>query len=312
MFARILYQLASMAAVLLAVVTIVFAMLHVAGDPADALVPPGSDPADVAALRERYGLDEPVGRQYAHFVSNAVQGDFGVSWRYDQPAREVVFDRLPATLELVSLALLVAVVVASTLGVLAGTRPGGVFDALSHLVSLAGQAIPAFWLGTLLIMIVSVRLGWTPSSGREGALSMVLPVLTLAAYPTAVLLRMIRASIEEAYAQDFVRTTRAKGLAESAVLVSHVTKNAAVAPIAYAGVLAGFLLGGSVVVESVFAYPGAGQLALQSVSNRDLPVVLMFVTCTAFFIVLANLAADMLALAVDPRLRQTNTHAGAR
>ncbi|MBX3072115.1 MAG: ABC transporter permease [Thermomicrobiales bacterium] len=303
MIGRIGLHIVTLFAVLLTVVTLVFAMLHLAGDPADALVPPGSDPEDVAALREQYGLDESVGRQYLSFISNAIRGDFGTSWRFDQSASRVVLDRLPATLELVGFALLLSIVSATLLGSLAGARPGGVVDTIAHLISLAGQAIPGFWLGTMLILFFSVRLGWAPSSGREGFSSMVLPVLTLAAYPTAVLIRMVRASVEDAYRNDYVRTARGKGLSESAVLALHVARNAAIAPIAFAGVLAGFLLAGAVVVEWVFAYPGAGQLALQSVSNRDLPVVLMFVTCSAVFIVLANLAAEIATLLADPRLR---------
>ena len=249
--------------------------------------------------------------QYLHFLSNAVRGDFGTSWRFDQPARDVVLDRFPATLELVGLALALSLAIAIPLGALAGSRPGGVIDALTQGIAVAGQAIPSFWLGTILILFVSVRLGWTPSSGREGPASMVLPVVTLAAYPTAVLMQMVRASFEEAYRRDYIRTARGKGLAENAILSGHVFRNAALAPVAFTGVLAGFLLAGTVVVESLFAYPGAGQLALQSVSNRDLPVVLMFVTSTAFCIVLANLAADLAAMMLDPRLRTAATGAGS-
>ncbi len=304
---RVLKHTLYLAVVLLAAVTVIFAMLHLAGDPADALAPPGSDPADVAALRQRYGLDKPVTEQYARFVFNAAQGDFGLSWKFDEPARSVVLDRLPATLELVVLSLLLSLAIAAPLGAIAGARPGGPVDAFAQLLSLIGQAIPGFWLGTMLILLVSVRLGWTPSSGRDGVTSMILPVVTLSAYPTAVLIRMVRASVEEVYSHDYVRTARAKGLSERIVLGIHVLRSAALAPIAFAGVLAGFLMAGVVVVESVFAYPGAGQLALQSVSNRDLPVVLMFVTCSACFIVLSNLIADLAAMMADPRLRLAST-----
>ncbi len=305
MIGRLVVRFLSLGLVLLAVVTLVFGMLHLSGDPANALVPPGSDPADVAVLREKYGLDQSLGEQYIAFISSAVRGDFGTSWRYDEPARSVVFDRLPETLELVGLALLLSLLIAVPLGALAGWRPGGPFDVLAHLLSLIGQAIPGFWLGTMLILVVSVRLGWTPASGREGAASMILPVITLAAYPTAVLIRMMRGSVEDTCRHDYIRTARAKGLAERGVLAGHVLRNAAPAPIAYAGVLAGFLFGGAIVVEWVFALPGAGQLALQSVTNRDLPVVLMFVTCAAVFIVFANLLAEFALILADPRLRRS-------
>ena len=179
-------------------------------------------------------------------------------------------------------------------------------------LSLFGQAVPAFWLGTILILVFAVRLDWVPSSGRDGAGSLVLPVVTLAAYPAAVLLRMVRASVQEAMAQDFVRTARAKGLPEQIVMFVHVLRNAAAPVVAYAGVLAGFLFAGAVVVEWVFAYPGVGQLALQSVASRDLPVVLVFVTVTAFLIVVANLVADFAIQLIDPRARANGLPAAGR
>jgi len=304
MLASLLYRLLHMTGVLLAVVTIVFAMLHMAGDPLDALTPPGSSPADVEALRVKYGLDQPLANQYLQFLANAARGDFGTSWRFDEPARDVVMDRLPATLELAGLAFGLALLIAVPLGVVAGARSGGLAAWLYYGVSLFGQVLPAFWLGTILILVFSVQLDWFPSSGRTGEGSTVLPVVTLAAYPASVLLRMVRASVQDAMSLDYVRTARAKGLPERAVMFGHVLKNAALPVIAYAGVLAGFLFAGAVVVEWVFAYPGIGQLALQSVASRDLPVVLVFVTVTAFLIVIANLVADLAAQFVDPQARQ--------
>jgi peptide/nickel transport system permease protein len=303
MIGVVLYRIAHMAGVLVAVATIVFAMIHMAGDPVSALAPPGSAPEDVQALREKYGLDEPLATQYVEFLRNAARGDFGLSWRFDEPARDVVMERLPASLELVGMAFGLAMAIAIPLGVLAGARPGGLAGWVAYGISLLGQAVPAFWLGTILILVFSVRLDWFPSSGRDGAASTVLPVVTLAAYPAAVLLRMVRASVQEAMAYDYVRTARAKGLPERVVLFGHVFRNAAMPVIAYAGVLAGFLFAGTVVVEWVFAYPGIGQLALQSVANRDLPVVLVFVTVTALLIVVANLLADVVSQLIDPRAR---------
>ncbi|CAN5581299.1 ABC transporter permease [soil metagenome] len=303
MLAILLYRWVHMTGVLVAVVTIVFAMIHAAGDPVNALVPPGSSPQDVQALRVKFGLDESIATQYAKFLANAARGDFGFSWRFDEPAREVVFARLPATLELVGLAFGLALALAIPLGVVAGARPGGLAGWVYYGVSLFGQAVPAFWLGTLLILVFSVRLDWFPSSGRDGAASAILPVTTLAAYPAAVLLRMVRASVQEAMSLDYVRTARAKGLPKRVVMFGHVFRNAALPVIAYAGVLAGFLFAGAVVVEWVFAYPGIGQLALQSVASRDLPVVLVFVTVTAFLIVIANMLADLASQLIDPRVR---------
>jgi peptide/nickel transport system permease protein len=304
-FATLASRIVYFAAVLLAVVTVVFAMLRLSGDPLDALAPPGSAPEDVEALRQKYGLDEPVAVQYVRFVTEAARGDFGDSWRFDRPALGVVLDRFPATLELVGASLALALLVAVPLGALAGARPGGGAAGASHAIALLGQAVPGFWLGTLLILLFAVRLDWLPSSGRDGVAGLVLPVVTLAAFPMAMLIRLIRASVQEAMRLDHVRTARAKGLPERMVLAGHVLRVAAGPAIAYAGLVAGFLVTGSVVVESVFAYPGAGQLALQSVTGRDLPVVLAFVSLAALFVVLANLIADLVAMLVDPRLRSS-------
>ena len=226
MISTVLYRLLYMLGVMVAVVTIVFAMIHMSGDPLDALVPPGSSPEDVQVLREKYGLDESLANQYVRFLSNAARGDFGLSWRFDEPARDVVFDRLPATLELVGLSFGLALLIAIPLGVVAGARPGRLTGGMYYGLSLFGQAVPAFWLGTILILVFAVRLDWVPSSGRDGAGSLVLPVVTLAAYPAAVL-RMVRASVQEAMSQDLVRTARAKGLPEQVVMFVHVLRNAA-------------------------------------------------------------------------------------
>ena len=175
MISTVLYRLLYMLGVMVAVVTIVFAMIHLSGDPLDALVPPGSSPEDVQVLREKYGLDESLANQYVRFLSNAARGDFGLSWRSDEPARDVVFDRLPATLELVGLSFGLALLIAIPLGVMAGARPGRLTGRMYYGLSLFGQAVPAVWLGTILILVFAVRLDWVPSSGRDGASSLVLP-----------------------------------------------------------------------------------------------------------------------------------------
>ncbi|CAN5556146.1 ABC transporter permease [soil metagenome] len=296
--------------VMIVVVTLVFAMIHLSGDPLAALIPPGGSESDQQALRAKYGLDASIGRQYAEFLRNAARGDFGQSWRFNEPARDVVLNRLPATFELVGLSFGLAVLVAIPLGVLASSGTASLSNSLYYGVSLFGQAVPAFWLGTLMILIFAVRLDWVPSSGNQGLRATILPVLTLAAYPTAVLARMVKASVLEVARLDYVRTARAKGLSERAVMFAHVLRNATPPIVAYAGVLAGFLFAGTVVVEWVFAYPGAGQLALQSVASRDLPVVLMFVTVTALIITIANFLADLISMLIDPRLRFEYASAG--
>ena len=205
---------------------------------------------------------------------------------------------------------LAQLLVAVPLGVLAGSgrsRPAGW---LASALGVTGQALPAFWLGTVLILFFSVRLGWLPSSGREGAKSLILPAVALAAFPAATLMRIVRVSVADVTGADYVRTANAKGLPGRAVLWRHVARNAMLPAIAYAGVAAGFLVAGAVAVESVFAWPGIGQLALQSVASRDLPVIQAFVAVVAVLIVVANLVADLVATLADPRLREA-TASGA-
>ncbi len=297
---RLLYT----ALVVLTAMSVVFALLHLSGDPADALIPPGSDPADVAALRAKFGLDQSLPRQYFDYMRHALQGDFGDSWRSGEPAMTLVLDRLGATLLLAATAFLIALLVAIPLGVLAGSRRNAPIGWLASGVGVLGQALPAFWLGTVLILIFSVRLDWLPSSGRDGLRSLLLPAMALAAFPAATLLRIVRVSVSDVTGAGYVRTAEAKGLPERVVLWRHVARNAMLPAIAYAGLVGGFLIVGAVAVESVFAWPGIGQLALQSVASRDLPVIQAFVAVVAVLIVLANLAADAVAVAVDPRLRQ--------
>jgi peptide/nickel transport system permease protein len=289
--------------VVLTVVSVTFALLHLSGDPIDALAPPGSDPADVERLREKYGLDQNLAFQYVTYMQNAATGDFGNSWRTDEPAIHSISARLPATMELVGAAFLIALFVAVPVGTVAGSKPGGVAEKLAVTIAVAGQAVPAFWLGTLLILVFAVRLQWLPSSGREGIESLILPAMTLAAFPVATMVRLVRSSVGEIVGADFVRTAHAKGLSDGTILWVHIFRNAALPLIAYAGVAGAFLYAGAVVVEWVFAYPGIGQLALQSVASRDLPVVQAFVIVTTTLIVLTNMLADLAAFALDPRIR---------
>lgn len=298
--------------VVLAAMTIVFLMLQLSGDPADALIPPGSDPADVAALREKFGLDDSLPQQYLDYMRHAMRGDFGDSWRSGQPALELVLHRLGATLLLTVTAFMLALIVAVPLGVLAGSGRVRAAGWLATALGVLGQALPAFWLGTVLILLFSVRLGWLPSSGNDGWRSLILPVLALAAFPAATLMRIVRVSVADVSEADFIRTANGKGLPGWAVLWRHVARNAMLPAIAYAGVIGGFLIAGAVAVESVFAWPGIGQLALQSVASRDLPVIQAFVAVVAILIVLVNLAADLIAILADPRLREATSSGALR
>jgi ABC-type dipeptide/oligopeptide/nickel transport system permease component len=310
MIGFLLQRIAYGLVVLLAVTSLVFGLLHLSGDPLAALVPPGSSPEQSAQLRDHFGLDRPLPIQYATFIRNALQGDFGESWRARQPAMTTVLDRLPATLLLTGVAITMALLVGGGLGLAAGTRPGGMIDLVARTVALSGQAVPGFWLGTILILIFAVRLNWLPSSGGEGVGALVLPAVTLAAYPAATITRLLRASMIETRGQDYIRTARGKGLSSWAIVRRHSLRNAALPTLAFVGLQLGFLLGGAVVVEGVFAYPGIGQLALQAVANRDLPVVQAFVVVVATLIVVVGFVSDALARWLDPRLREAESGAG--
>jgi peptide/nickel transport system permease protein len=299
----ILQRLIHSLGVLLFVTTAVFGLIHLAGDPTAGFTAPGASPAQQQVIRERFGLDRPLPVQYVTYLSHALRGDFGESWRSRQPAMRTVLERLPSTLELAGAALALAIVVGVPLGIAAGSRPGTVVDLFASSTALLGQALPGFFLGTLLILVFAVRLHWLPSSGGDGWQALVLPAIALAAYPTAIIARLLRASLIETLGADYIRTARGKGLNEGAVMLGHALRNAALPTLAYVGLQAGFLAGGAVVIEGVFAYPGIGQLALGAVSDRDLPVVQAVTIVVAALIVGVSLIVDFLARLIDPRLR---------
>jgi peptide/nickel transport system permease protein len=305
-------RLVAAVAVLIGVTSLVFGLLHLGGDPLAALVPPGSSAAQQAALRHGFGLDRPLSEQYLRFVAHATGGDFGQSWRQRRPALDAVIERLPATLLLTAAAMALAIVVGGGLGIAAGMRPGSGVDGVARGLALLGQALPGFWLGTLLILIFAVRLRWLPSSGWDGPASLVLPAVTLAAYPAATIARLLRAGLVETMAADYVRTARGKGLGTGPVVWRHALRNAVLPALAYVGLQAGFLLGGAVVTEAVFAYPGIGQLALGAAADRDLPVVQAFVVVVATLIVGINLVVDTVARWLDPRLASSSSQSGWR
>jgi peptide/nickel transport system permease protein len=290
-------------AVLLGAATLVFLLVHAAGDPIDGLAPPGSSPADRAALARAFGLDQPLPEQYVRFVARAATGDFGESWRQGRPALVAVLERLPATLMLAGGATLVAAVAGTGLGLAAGARVGGRLDGVARAVAMLGQAVPAFWLGSLLILLFAVRLRWLPSSGFDGPASLILPVLTLAAFPLATTMRLVRAGVAGSLGADWVRTARSKGLSERRVLSGHVLRNALLPALAFTGFQAAFLLSGAAIVEAVFAWPGIGTLALGAAADRDLPVIQAFVAVVAVLLVAINLLVDAAGRWLDPRLR---------
>ena len=298
-------------AVLFGVVSVTFVLMHLAGDPLAGLIPPGATPEVEDQIRRGYGLDRPLWVQYLDFVGRAMRGDFGESWRQGRPALAAVLERLPATVALAGSAIVLAMAVGGYLGVVAAARPGSAWDIGARLAALLGQAVPAFWLGTMLILVFAVDLQWLPSSGLPSPAGVILPAVALAAYPAATLTRLLRASMLETLGADYIRTARAKGLSRRGILLGHALRNAALPALAFTGLQAGFLLGGAVIVEGVFAYPGIGGLALDAVATRDIPLVEAFVWVVAVLILAVNTLTGVIAAWLDPRLREPAAAFGA-
>jgi ABC-type dipeptide/oligopeptide/nickel transport system permease component len=290
--------------VALGVITLVFVALRMSGDPAAAMLPGDASVDETIALRRTLGLDRPLYVQYASFLRSAVTGDFGTSFRHQQPAFELVLERLPATLELAFAALVLALVVALPLGILAAVYRGSAVDVAAMVFAVIGQATPYFWMGIMLILIVAVQLDWLPTSGRGGMERLILPAITLGTHFAASLARLTRTSMLEVLGQNFVTTARAKGLSERSVILAHVLKNAAVPVVTLIGLQFGTLLGGAVVTETIFAWPGVGRLAVQSIFVRDYPVVQAGVLVLALTFVALNLLVDLLYGWLDPRIRR--------
>jgi len=286
------------------VLTIIFLVVRVVpGDPAAVLLGTFATPDLVAEQREKMGLDRPIAVQYGLFVRQAVLGDWGRSYHEGRPALTVVAERLPATLQLALAAILVTMVVSLVLGSLAARWVQSPLDRAVGVLSLVGQAIPNFWLGLVFILIFARRLQWLPSFGRDTLWHLVLPTVTLSVQLIGVMTRLVRAGILETMGQEFVRTARAKGLSEAAVLGRHVYRNMLIPVVTMLGLQLGGLLGGVVVLETVFAWPGLGRLIVTAINNRDYPVVQAAVTFAALSVVVLNLIVDLTYAYLDPRIR---------
>jgi len=302
--AYVLRRLAQSALTLLGVSLLVFVVLRVLpGDPAKMLLPDGAPQSAVDELNRQLGLHEPLPVQYAIFIRSVVRGDFGQSFQYRAPALRVVTERIAATAELALAALVLTVAVGVSLGILAAVRRGTRYDYASTVLAVLGQSLPNFWLGIMLILLFGVALRWLPTSGFEGWRHVVLPAVTLAAFPTALVARLTRSSMLEILGRDFVRTGRAKGLAERAVVLRHALRNAAVPVLTVLGLQIGTLLGGAVITESVFAWPGMGKLVVDAIYFRDFPVVQTVLIFSATVFVVINLLVDLLYTVIDPRIR---------
>lgn len=303
MLRLVLKRLAGLLPTVLAAASLVFLLLHaVPGDPVDVMLGESAAPAARTELRHRLGLDRPLSVQYADYLAGAARGDLGVSVRSGRSVAGLVAERLPATALLAAAACLVAVAIGLPLGALAATHRGGGADRVALAASLAAVATPSFWLGPMLVLLFAVQLGLLPVAGSGSLAHLVLPALTLGAGMSGILVRMTRAALLETLSDDYVRTALAKGASPSRVLLVHALPNAATPLLSVLGLQAGALLGGSVVTETIFAWPGLGRLVVEAIQARDYPVVQGAVLVIAVTTVLANLAAEIAQAAVDPRI----------
>jgi peptide/nickel transport system permease protein len=291
--------------VVLGVTVVVFMVIRLSGDPTAIMISPDASAEEVAEFRRRMGFDRPVLVQFWDFSSGVIRGDFGDSLRYREPAFGLVLQRLPATVQLTVASLLIAVAIALPAGVISAVKRNTIWDRLAMLGALFGQSMPVFWFGILLILIVSVQLQLLPSSGSGDIRHLVLPAMTLGLYSTARITRLVRSEMLEMISQDFVRTARAKGLRERAVMYRHALRNALIPVVTVIGIEAGGMLGGAVVTETVFAWPGIGQLAVRAIFNRDYPLIQAVVFTVAVLFVLINLIVDILYAMLDPRIKLT-------
>lgn len=306
MFAYLGRRLAQMLVVVVLVSAASFALLFLTGDPTELLLGAAADimsEQQIDEFRRAKGFDRPWPVQYLQFLSRAVRGDFGDSLRHSRPAFEVVSERVLATVQLGTVAFLLSIVVGVPLGVLSATKRGTLVDAGAMLLALLGQSVPSFWLGIMLIMIFGVYVPVLPISGRGTWLHLVLPGVTLAAFPLARNARLSRSSVLEVLHQEFVRTARAKGVPEFSVVYRHALRNALIPVVTVIGLQLGFLLGGSVIVETIFAWPGVGRAIVQAIGNKDFPVVQAGVTLLALSFVTVNLGVDLLYAFLNPRIR---------
>lgn len=282
---------------------IIFVISRLSGDPVVMLVPPDAPPSVIAEIRTQYGLDQPLVWQYLLFVGHALSGDFGNSYRWQMPALKLILDRLPATIQLAACGLLFSVALAVPIGVLSAVHRGGWIDRIGRIFAMLGQAMPAFWVGLLLILVFAVQLNWLPAFGHGTPAHVVLPAIALGWYPVAAQTRIVRSAMLDVLDSDHIRLSRALGTPERLIVWKYALRNAAVPLLTMLGVYFAAMLGGAFVVETIFAWPGVGRTVVEAVFSRDFPVVQAGVLFTSILFVLSNLLVDLSYGLVDPRIR---------
>ena len=291
--------------VILAVLIFVFLIIHLTGDPASLALGMDSTAEEIEEFRQQMGFDKPLYVQFFNFLKGVIlEGNFGISLRYSEPALPIALKRVPATLELTAAAMLIAILVGVPCGVFSALKRKSILDVGLRILGLLGQSAPVFWLGIMLIMIFAVKLRLFPSSGTdEGIISLILPAVTLSNYSAASVLRLLRSSVLDISTQDYVRTARAKGVPEWVVILKHIVRNSMLPVVTLVGLQFGTLLGGAVITETIFAWPGIGRLVVQAIYNRDIFLIQASVFIIALMFVVLNFLIDVLYTFLDPRIR---------
>ena len=296
-------QLVQLAVVIVGISILAFSILHVIGDPVTLLLPQNAGKEEYERYKHLMGLDQPLWVQYWKFASRAVQGDFGKSWYGDAPAFRLVVERMPPTIYLTLAGLAVALLIALPLGVVAALKRHSIVDTLCTLLAVAGQAMPIFWLGIMLIIIFAVQLKALPASGYGIWQHFLMPAFCLGAFLAPITMRLVKSGLLEVMNMEFIKTARAKGLGEGMVIVKHAFRNACIPVITVLGLQFGQLLGGAFITETVFAWPGVATLTVDAIRNQDFPVVQCAVVLLALIIVFVNLIVDLIVGLIDPRIR---------
>lgn len=299
----ILKKLFQSLVLLFGVVFLVFMMVRVTGDPAALMMPRESSPEQLEEFREKMGFNDPLLVQFSSFLAGAVQGDFGKSLHFRTPAMPLVVERLPATVQLASVGLLMAIAIGVPIGLVGGFRPGSVIDSVGRFIALMGQSVPNFWLGLMMILFLGVRLGWFPTFGRDQWNSVVMPAFVLGLPVLGQLVRLTRSAVLEIRGEDFIRTADSKGLEPKTIYTRHVFRNVAIPLISVIGVQFGYMLGGSIYIEAIFSWPGMGGLLEQSIGWRDFPLIQAIAVFTSVVVLALNLLTDIAYSIIDPRIR---------
>jgi peptide/nickel transport system permease protein len=296
-------RLVQAAITILGISVVVFALARLSGDAAALLIPPEATPQQKAELEDSLGLNDPLPVQYGIFLKGIASGDFGQSFRFGEPALEVFLDRFPNTIQLALAAAFVAFTGGILIGTLSAVKAGGIADRITTMIALGGQAIPSFWIAILMMMLFSVELGWLPTSGKGDWRTFIMPAVALSWYSMAALTRMTRSSMLDVMDTDYIRLARLKGLPERTVIWKHAFRNALLPILTLFSLQLIFFVSGSVIVESIYAWPGIGQLTVQAIFSRDYPLVQTIVFVTSSVLVLLNVIVDLLYAFIDPRIR---------